>query len=67
MKTLFSWRLLGKKQRTRKELDVVCGMYVDPMVAKYSVRHAGKNYYFCSTQCRQQFEDTPGQFAGVSS
>lgn len=66
MKMLFGWPTLGNRQNKQKELDVVCGMQVDPAATGHFVYHAGTTYYFCTTHCRQQFEKTPEQFAGVS-
>lgn len=44
--------------------DPVCGMTVDPATAPGQATHQGKTYYFCSEQCRVQFERTPEKFAG---
>ena len=41
------------------EIDVVCGMEVDPTSAPAEMEHRGKIYYFCSTDCQQEFEDDP--------
>ena len=39
--------------------DPVCGMDVDPSTAKFKSTHAGREYYFCSTGCRQKFDANP--------
>lgn len=44
------------------ELDVVCGMQVDPAEAAGSSEYKGKTYYFCSTSCKAEFDANPGQF-----
>jgi YHS domain-containing protein len=50
-------------------IDPVCGMDLeesadaageDPEKAE----HNGTTYYFCSEECRKQFESNPQQFAG---
>ena len=37
--------------------DPVCGMDVDPKKAGAHVRIEGKDQYFCSSGCRDQFEE----------
>ena len=36
--------------------DPVCGMTLNSATAKYHVRHAGADYYFCSDKCKTKFE-----------
>ena len=36
-------------------LDPICGMHVDPRSAAGTVSHEGATYYFCSSDCRNQF------------
>jgi Cu+-exporting ATPase len=36
--------------------DPVCGMYVDDKTSELTSEREGKKYYFCSTNCRIQFE-----------
>ena len=36
--------------------DPVCGMYVDEKTSKLTSEREGKKYYFCSTNCKTQFE-----------
>ena len=43
------------------DIDVVCGMTVEPASAKSSV-YGGKVYYFCAEECRQKFEVNPAYF-----
>lgn len=45
--------------------DPVCGMDVDPQKAAAAAVREGVTYYFCSTSCRNQFEQAPGKYAGV--
>jgi Cu+-exporting ATPase len=42
--------------------DPVCGMQVEKNVAGKS-EHNGQQFYFCSAQCKQQFDRNPKQFA----
>ncbi len=42
--------------------DPVCGMTIDLNHAKAAAVHDGKSYYFCSTSCREKFEETPNIF-----
>ena len=43
--------------------DPVCGMDVDPKHATDTSKFKGKTYYFCSSNCRQEFENDPKKFA----
>lgn len=45
-------------------IDPVCGMSVDPATAKHRVHHAGQDYYFCSSSCRERFLDDPQKYVG---
>jgi Cu+-exporting ATPase len=45
------------------EIDVVCGMQVDPAHAAGTSQHGGKTYYFCSSGCKAKFDANPGQYA----
>lgn len=42
--------------------DPVCGMTVDPNHAKAAAVHDGRTYFFCSTSCREKFEQAPTKF-----
>lgn len=42
-------------------VDPVCGMTVETAKAKSSM-HAGTAYFFCSSQCRDKFEQAPTSF-----
>ena len=44
-------------------IDPVCGMKVNPLVAKGgSAEHEGVTYYFCNPRCRERFVATPSQY-----
>ena len=42
-------------------IDPVCGMEVDPNAAATSI-YDGKTYYFCSAECKHDFDANPEQF-----
>ena len=44
------------------ETDVVCGMEIDPAKAPAKSQHHGKTYYFCSEECKNQFDAKPEQY-----
>ncbi len=42
--------------------DVVCGMEIDPDSAFATRNHAGKEFYFCSENCVNQFDQNPHKY-----
>ena len=52
----------NQKHVTRKALDPVCGMTVNPETAAGSYEYNGKTYYFCSTHCLHKFQADPEKF-----
>lgn len=53
---------------TDKEFkDPVCGMTVDPDKSNAASTYRGKTYHFCSTSCRDKFEQAPEKYAGSST
>ncbi|MBI3023787.1 MAG: YHS domain-containing protein [Thaumarchaeota archaeon] len=47
--------------------DPVCGMLVDEARAKYSAKHNGRKFYFCSGRCKATFDGQPSAYVqGVS-
>ena len=36
--------------------DPVCNMRMDERKAEFQSQYAGKNYYFCSEECKNKFE-----------
>lgn len=44
--------------------DPVCGMDVDEKSARFTLRYHGKMYYFCSHECKQEFEEDPEKYVG---
>ncbi len=47
---------------TGKVLDPVCGMWVDPAMAKAKSRHRGEDYFFCCGGCQAKFEADPARY-----
>jgi len=48
-------------------IDPVCGMKVDEKNAEFQSMFAGKKYFFCSEDCRTEFEDRPDEFVEVAA
>lgn len=44
--------------------DPVCGMNTDD---KISLKHTGKNFYFCSEHCKKKFKMSPGKYLSPAS
>ncbi len=44
------------------ELDVVCGMDVDPRTTPFHYEYKGATYYFCNKNCLQHFVDNPERY-----
>jgi YHS domain-containing protein len=44
--------------------DPVCGMDVEIARAPASTDYEGRTYYFCSIQCKQDFERQPQMYVG---
>jgi Cu+-exporting ATPase len=44
------------------EKDPVCGMTVEPDSAAATAEHNGKTYYFCSVDCKEEFEEDPESY-----
>lgn len=43
--------------------DPVCKRPLDVSEAEQHLTHEGHHYHFCSTECRERFEETPQRFA----
>jgi Cu+-exporting ATPase len=44
------------------EKDPVCGMMVEPESAAATSEYNGKTYYFCSVDCKEEFEEDPESY-----
>src|SRR6202167_2787544 len=42
-----------------EQKDPVCGMDVNPSIARFSTRHHGRNYFFCCAGCLAKFQADP--------
>ena len=47
--------------------DPVCNMEVKEHEAAANTRYQGQNYYFCSEDCKQKFDENPQQYAKKSA
>ncbi|WP_447599677.1 heavy metal translocating P-type ATPase [Nitrospira sp. Nam80] len=52
----------GVKDRSKAQIDPVCGMTVQPETAAGSYPYQGKTYWFCSTSCLQRFRKDPDAY-----
>lgn len=43
--------------------DPVCGMKIETEDAVARVTYEGKDYYFCSESCQEEFEENPEDYA----
>jgi Cu+-exporting ATPase len=43
-------------------IDPVCGMSVDPTNSVFHADYKGKTYYFCSADCKAQFQAQPERY-----
>lgn len=43
--------------------DPVCGMNVTEQQAAGKSEYQGRTFYFCSTDCKQQFDQNPQRYA----
>lgn len=43
--------------------DPVCGMQIEEADAVGSVEHEGTTFYFCSEDCKSEFEADPAGYA----
>ena len=46
--------------------DPICNMEVDDQTAAFKSQYGSQTYYFCSEECREQFELRPEQYARVA-
>ena len=54
-------RLVQKSGTAAMEIDLVCGMKVDPKTSLQST-YQGKVYYFCAPSCQRSFNKNPEEF-----
>lgn len=49
---------------TKKTIDPVCGMEIDPATAAGRSEYGGETFHFCSPACKEKFDAAPEEFAG---
>jgi YHS domain-containing protein len=47
--------------------DPVCGMTVDDKKPDYQAQFGGKKYFFCSEECRKEFEADPIEYVETAA
>jgi YHS domain-containing protein len=50
------------KEETTPQVDLVCGMTIDPKTADGKYVYKGKTYYFCSKDDQQEFAKSPDKY-----
>jgi YHS domain-containing protein len=50
-----------------KTLDPVCKMDLDTASVEFQSACAGNTVYFCSEDCKDEFEDRPQDFAAAAA
>ena len=43
--------------------DPICGMEVDPATTRWKSEFQGQMFYFCSRECKEQFDADPALYA----
>ncbi|MEP6592193.1 MAG: YHS domain-containing protein [Acidobacteriota bacterium] len=46
-----------------KAKDPVCGMTIEESDAVGTSEHGGKRYFFCSSDCKKEFDENPDDYA----
>jgi YHS domain-containing protein len=47
--------------------DPVCGMTVNDKNTQFQTQFAGRKYFFCSEECRKEFEERPEEFVETAA
>jgi YHS domain-containing protein len=47
--------------------DPVCGIKIDDKQAEFQTMFAGKKYFFCSDECRKEFEERPDEYVETAA
>jgi ArsR family transcriptional regulator len=48
--------------KTWRVQDTVCGMWVEPVTARWQTVYKGATYFFCASGCHQRFEKNPEKY-----
>lgn len=43
----------------QKEMDRVCGMWIEKSTTPFTSQYHGETYYFCAKECKEQFDQNP--------
>jgi YHS domain-containing protein len=43
-------------------IDPVCGRIIEERKPEFQTMFAGKKYFFCSEECRKEFEERPDEY-----
>jgi Cu+-exporting ATPase len=49
------------------DIDLVCGMTVDPESPRFFSEYDRKSYVFCSAECKRKFDDHPDYFIHLAA
>ncbi|MGA9511512.1 MAG: YHS domain-containing protein [Candidatus Sulfotelmatobacter sp.] len=47
--------------------DPVCGLKVDDGKSEFQTQFAGRKYFFCSDECRKEFEAEPEAYVETAA
>lgn len=53
----------SKRDTLMSVKDPVCGMEIKPEDAVARIKHEGRDYYFCSESCEEEFRENPEDYA----
>jgi YHS domain-containing protein len=45
-----------------KEMDRVCGMWIEKSTAPFTSQYHGETYYFCAKECKERFDQNPEHY-----
>jgi YHS domain-containing protein len=48
-------------------IDPVCGMIMEERKPEFQTMFAGRKYFFCSEECRKEFEEQPSDFVEAAA
>jgi YHS domain-containing protein len=55
------------QQEERMTTDPVCEMKVDERESEFQTQFAGKKYFFCSEDCKREFEERPDEYLEIAA
>ena len=47
---------------SKKEMDRVCGMWIETEEPKFTSLYHGETYYFCAKGCQTKFDEDPEHY-----